>query len=114
MARKKSELTKKQTENIQAAVTPGGEAMTVALSGTCIGTSSKSFEELITGAFIAMLTGGSKTNGQLSDISTLAGPGIINILNSQTSLLEEIKNRLAEVVESGNVNLIKDVYRYAR
>ena len=98
MARKKSELPKKEAENIQAAVTPGGEAMTVALSGTCIGTSSKSFEELITGAFIAMLTGASKTNGQLSDISSLGGGGLVNILNSQTSLLEEIKNSFEKIV----------------
>jgi hypothetical protein len=98
MARKKSELPKKPAENIQAAVTPTGEALTVALSGTCIGTSSKTFEELITGAFIAALTGGNKTNGQLSDISAVAGDGIIDILNSQTSFLEEIKNSLEKIV----------------
>jgi len=98
MASKKSELPKKPAESIQAAVTPAAEAMTVALSGSCIGTSSKTFEELITGAFIAALTGGNKTNGQLSDISSFAGAGIINVLNSQTSLLEEIKNSLEKIV----------------
>ena len=82
-----------------AAETAGGANEEVIISGTCIGSSLTTFEELVSGAFVAMLTG-NNSGKKIDDIAKAAtekDKGVAGLLNSQKSILSDIKNSIEKI-----------------
>ena len=84
-----------------AAETAGGANEEVIISGTCIGNSLTTFEELVSGAFVAMLTG-NNSGKKIDDIAKAAtekDKGVAGLLNSQKSILSDIKNSIEKIAK---------------